>query len=96
MLALIKASELPQHVLLRLTLKGNFIWAEEDPVVYLDGEAFGVADPTGAGAPHGQLATRLDLSNGSGDGRRGGDFEMWFWLAGESFSPPRRARRVRR
>jgi hypothetical protein len=54
-----------------LTLKGNFIWAGKDRFRFLDGETFGTPpterDPTG-----------LDLP--SGDLRRGGDFEMWFWL----------------
>ena len=58
-------------ILAHLTLKGNFIWSREDRLMFLDGEAFGVPrteeDPTG-----------LDLP--SGDLRRGGDFEMWFWL----------------
>lgn len=96
MLQRLKQSDLPDHVLLRFTLKGNFIWSGKDSKVYLDGEVFGVVDPAGIVAPHGQVATRLDLSKGSGDGRRGGDFEMWFWLAGESFSPPPRSPRVRR
>lgn len=52
------------RILAHLTLKGNFIWAGE-PELYLDGEAFGTHQ-------------RLDFP--SGDGRRGGDFEMWFWL----------------
>jgi hypothetical protein len=59
------------RVLARLTLKGNVIWAAGDPKINLDGEAFG------------RLAAGrvdLDLHNGSGDGRRGGNFEMWFWL----------------
>ncbi|MGH7232284.1 MAG: DUF6519 domain-containing protein [Nitrospiraceae bacterium] len=59
-----------QRVLARLTLKGNFIWGRNDPREYLDGEAFGVR--TGEGP-----AIKLP----SGNGRRGGDFEMWFWLA---------------
>lgn len=58
------------RILAHLTLKGNFIRAEEDPSLYLDGEAFSV--------PKGQTETDLDLP--SGNNRRGGDFEMWFWL----------------
>jgi hypothetical protein len=57
--------------LARLTLKGNFIWALDNPDLYLDGEAFGRQSGE---AP----ATALRLP--SGDRRRGGDFEMWFWL----------------
>lgn len=56
-------------ILTRLTLKGNFIWAADNPALFLDGEAFG-QQQTGL--------TSLDLP--SGDRRRGGDFEMWFWL----------------
>lgn len=57
------------RVLGRLTLKGNFIWGRQEPDLYLDGNAFGVSarDHTALALP-------------SGDGRRGGDFEMWFWL----------------
>jgi hypothetical protein len=58
------------RVLASLTLKGNFIWADEDHSLYLDGEAFGVEG--------GRNDSNLDLP--SGNGRRGGDFEMWFWL----------------
>ena len=67
--SLIPASDF--GMLARLTLKGNFIWALNDPAAYLDGEAFGFRQ---AGA----LNTSLALP--SGDKRRGGDFEMWFWL----------------
>jgi hypothetical protein len=62
------------RVLASLTLKGNFIWAEGDHFRYLDGEAFGV--------PENHTESNLDLS--SGNDRRGGDFEMWFWLVGEA------------
>lgn len=61
----------PGRILARLTLKGNFIWAREDASLYLDGDLFGVVaeegNVTAARAP-------------SGDGKRGGDLEMWFWL----------------
>ncbi len=59
------------RILAHLTLKGNFIRTKNDPYLYLDGEAFGVQV--------GETETNLDLS--SGNGRRGGDFEMWFWLS---------------
>lgn len=62
------------RVLASLTLKGNFIWADKDHSLYLDGEAFGVEE--------GRTDSNLDLP--SGNGRRGGDFEMWFWLVGEA------------
>ncbi|MET0646941.1 MAG: DUF6519 domain-containing protein [Pyrinomonadaceae bacterium] len=57
------------RVLSRLTLKGNFIWSLRDPSLYLDGDLFGVAGEgvTAALSP-------------SGDGKRGGDLELWFWL----------------
>ena len=58
------------RILAHLTLKGNFIRTKEDPYLYLDGEAYGV--------PGGENETNLTLP--SGNGRRGGDFEMWFWL----------------
>ncbi len=59
-------------ILTRLTLKGNFIWDRDNPDLFLDGEAFGIRQPN---APN----TSLRLP--SGDRTRGGDFEMWFWLA---------------
>jgi hypothetical protein len=60
------------RILARLTLKGNFIASLPDganPPSLLDGDVFGSAgrDRTTAVLP-------------SGDGRRGGDFETWFWL----------------
>ncbi len=63
-----------ERVLARLTVKGNFIWAAvdkpNDPRLYLDGEAYGLRQPG---------ATNTDVRF-DGDGRRGGDLEMWFWL----------------
>jgi hypothetical protein len=61
-----------QRVLARLRLRGNFIWGPEAPELYLDGEAFGVP---GDGV--------VDVRLPSGNGRRGGDFEMWFWVGRE-------------
>jgi Family of unknown function (DUF6519) len=61
-----------RNVLARLILKGNYIWGPKEPELYLDGDAFGtIAD--------GHVDTRFP----SGDGKRGGDFEMWFWLGRE-------------
>jgi hypothetical protein len=60
------------RILARLTLKGNFIASLADgtnPPAFLDGDVFG--------SP-GRERTAALLP--SGDGRRGGDFEMWFWL----------------
>lgn len=62
------------RVLARLTLKGNFIWAHDDPTRNLDGDTFGIQSVGGQ--------TKVSLP--SGDGKRGGDFEMWFWLVPES------------
>jgi len=59
------------QILAHLTLRGNFIWAKDNPELYLDGEAFGIQQA---------VSTNTDLRLPSGDGRRGGDFEMWFWL----------------
>jgi hypothetical protein len=59
------------RLLARLTLKGNFIWDRRDPDLYLDGEVFGTQ---AAGA------SNTDIRLPSGNGRRGGDLEMWFWL----------------
>jgi len=69
---------LGERILARLTLKGNFIWATSsgrENKLYLDGEAvrFDPTDESGTGK---EFGVRLP----SGDGRRGGDFEMWFWL----------------
>ena len=61
------------RVLGHLTLKGNFIWGQSNPSLYLDGESFGSPIQEAAGA-------RTNLVLPSGNGRRGGDFEMWFWL----------------
>jgi hypothetical protein len=52
----------------RLTLKGNFITARGAPDVYLDGDTFG------------DLGDEFGIRRPSGDGRRGGDFEMYVWL----------------
>lgn len=61
-------------VLAHMTLKGNSIWALANPDIYLDGETFGTPylDQNGV--------QRTGLTLPSGDGHRGGDFSMWFWL----------------
>jgi hypothetical protein len=64
--------KLAEQVLAHLTLRGNLIWTAETQRLHQDGEAFGTPQ-----APN----TRLILP--SGDGRCGGDFEMWFWLVNE-------------
>jgi Family of unknown function (DUF6519)/Abnormal spindle-like microcephaly-assoc'd, ASPM-SPD-2-Hydin len=58
-------------LLVRLTLKGNFIWAQDDPNVYLNGGGLGMASSSGA---------PINLQLPSGDGRRSADFDLWFWL----------------
>lgn len=57
------------RVLVHLTLKGNFIWDQKE--LLLDGDAFGGRSDN---------SQNTDIRLPSGDGRRGGDFEMWFWL----------------
>ena len=58
-------------ILASLTIKGNFVWAAGNPSVFLDGDVFGFR-------PANSVATSIHLP--SGDGRRGGVFETWFWL----------------
>ena len=59
------------RLLARLTAMGNFIWEEGRPDIYLDGEVFGLLSEN---RPFG---LRLPAS---GDGKRGGDLKMWFWI----------------
>jgi hypothetical protein len=70
--------QITDHVLAHLTIKGNFIFAREDANVNLDGDVFG--------RPRGD--DRIDIDLPSGDNRRGGDLEMWFWLAEEAAPTP--------
>jgi hypothetical protein len=58
-------------LLTRLILKSNSIWSQNDPTLFLDGDAFGFRSGN---------SPAISLSLPSGDKRRGGDFEMWFWL----------------
>ena len=58
---------IPQ-IMARLTLKGNLVRAAGRPDVYLDGDTF--ADPN----------DEMGIRRPTGDGRRGGDFEMYAWL----------------
>lgn len=65
------------RVLARLALHGNFIWGpEREPKLYIDGDAFG--------APGGD---NVDVTLPSGNARRGGNFEMWFWFARPAARP---------
>lgn len=56
-----------RRILARLHLKGNFIWTAADVEVYLDGELF-------------LFKNQDQLLFPSGDRRRGGNMEMWFWI----------------
>jgi Family of unknown function (DUF6519)/Carboxypeptidase regulatory-like domain len=66
----LRGRQITDRVLAHLTIKGNFIFARDNATLNLDGEAFG--------RPRGE--DRIDLALPSGDDRRGGDLEMWFWL----------------
>ncbi len=69
------------EVLAHLTLKGNFVYAGDEPELNVDGEVFGLLD--------GDL---LDVKLPSGDTRRGGDLEMWFRVVeGEGPAPELKA-----
>jgi hypothetical protein len=74
--AILNQTPPPGPLLARLRLKGNFIWARGNPSLYLDGAGFGVATPPDTVTGF----QRTDVPLPSGNGRRGGDFEMWFWL----------------
>ncbi|HEY0762265.1 MAG TPA: DUF6519 domain-containing protein [Pyrinomonadaceae bacterium] len=73
----LRRQQIVDRVLCRLTLKGNFIFAPNNANLNLDGEAFG--------RPRGD--DRIDLQLPSGDNRRGGDLEMWFWLTPAEVPP---------
>lgn len=60
------------RVLAHLTLKGKFVVSSgPEPEMWLDGEAFAFRSKQG---------DVLDLRFPDGHGRKGGDFEMWFYL----------------
>jgi Family of unknown function (DUF6519) len=69
-----------QRLLTHLTLKGNFIYAAGRPELNLDAEAFGLLRG-------GVLDVRLPRS---GDGRRGGNLDLWFWLVRDVERRPNR------
>ncbi|WP_247828947.1 DUF6519 domain-containing protein [Arthrobacter antioxidans] len=72
-----------RSLLVRLTLKGNFI-RDARGRRYLDGEAFGRPDRP----PHDLLPTKLKTGTAfSGNDKRGGDFEMWFWVTDDDIKP---------
>ena len=60
-----------------LTLKGDFIWEQENPRRFLDGEVFGRVRRDGG----------TDARLPSGDRRRGGDLEVWFHLVRSEGEP---------
>jgi hypothetical protein len=74
----LRRGQIADRVLAHLTIKGNFIFSPDNPELNLDGEAFG--------RPRGD--DRIDLRLPSGDNRRGGDLEMWFWLTPPEVAPP--------
>ena len=71
--SLMKKDQRGTKVLAHLTLLGNFIWQAGKPVVWIDGDLFGIREKPGDTIP---TAGRWP----TGDGRRGGDLNMWFWL----------------
>lgn len=69
---LLAASPNERGLLMHLIVRGDFIWSQDDPTIFLDGEAFG-QPPQGGN-------TNISLQLPSGDRRRGGDFDVWFWI----------------
>ncbi|HEY5756512.1 MAG TPA: DUF6519 domain-containing protein [Steroidobacter sp.] len=67
----LRRNKLATRVLARFTLHGDFIWQSGKPEIALDGDVFGMP-------VSGTERTALRLP--SGDGRRGGDLRLWFWL----------------
>jgi hypothetical protein len=78
-----RMANLKRKLLARIRVLGNFIWSAKDPDVYLDGELFGKGS--------GSAANPITFARyPSGDRRRGGDLEMWFWFGttNEQFTVP--------
>jgi hypothetical protein len=77
LLNMIEEMEKGDRLLARLTLQGNFVWSEGDPELFVDGDTFG--------RPQGGWTDLVGREEGlfPGNGRRGGDFRMWFWLVRE-------------
>ena len=60
-------------MLAHLVLLGNFVWQAGKPEIWVDGDLFGMREKAGETLPTvGRWPT--------GDGRRGGNLHMWFWL----------------
>ena len=80
MFSALSKNKITDRILAHLTLKGNYIWSfdDKDTELYLDGNAFGTLSSQ----------DRIDLRLPSGDRRKGGDFEMWFWLFQPTVPPP--------
>ena len=72
LLPVLASRQIADRVLAHLTLKGNYIWSldAKRTEIYLDAEGFGTLSKQ----------DRIDLRLPTGDRRKGGDFEMWFWL----------------
>ncbi len=68
--SILQTKRVTDRLLAHLTAKGNFILSTDKDPLLLDGEAFGTSSD----------AKRIDVALPSGDDRKGGDFEMWFWL----------------
>lgn len=70
-----------ERILARLTVQGSYIWGEKPRDLFVDGDGFGEPGNDG-GVSH--TALRLP----TGDDRRGGNLEMWFWLSPSGDSQP--------
>ena len=72
---------LESDILVWLTLKGNYIWSEDKVPgsrIYLDGDVYGVHNRPSPPFTH--IPDPIIDAQYSGDGKSGGDLEMWFWL----------------
>jgi hypothetical protein len=81
--------KLESGILVWLTLKGNYIWSEgkvPDSRIYLDGNVYGVHDRPSPPFTH--IPEPIIDAQYSGDGKSGGDLEMWFWVTFESQPTP--------
>jgi len=74
--ALKRARRDVDRLLVRLTLRGNFVLAMRvDPEVYLDADLYRIRKDPGYDLP-------------SGDRRKGGTLDLWFWLQEGTAPPP--------
>lgn len=64
-------SGIDQRLRCEIVVRGNYVWAADDPQQFLDGDTFGRRTADGV---------LTDVRLPSGDGRRGGEFVFWFWL----------------